>query len=152
MFPFRIVIIYILHSYVFVEPTVKIQMETVSKETEIETKSAERNRKLFDNMTKPQIFSNIINNVFNLHSCTLLYFETGSLNFYVRCGSAEGLENLWQSINDGILAEQLQEVLLTESVLDDEDVSCLYIETTMEEREHQEAYEKYVELGKKSHF
>ena len=144
--------IYFLHSYVCLEPAVKIQMETVCKERDIETKSTERNQKLFDNMTKPQILSNIINNVFNLHGCTLLWFETGSLNFYVQCESAEGLESIWQRINDGTLAEQLQDVLLTESVLDGEDVSCLYIETTMDEREHQEAYEKYVELGKKSAF
>ena len=144
--------IYFLHSHVFVEPAVKVQMKTVCKERDIEIKSTERNQKLFDNMTKPQILSNIINNVFNLHGCTLLWFETGSLNFYVQCESAEVLENIWQRINDGTLAEQLQDVLLTESVLDGEDVSCIYIETTMDEREHQEAYEKYVELGKKSAF
>ena len=127
-------------------------METVNKDTEFETKLEKRNRKLFASMTKPQIVSNLINNVFNLHACTLLWFGTGSLNFYVQCESAEALENMWQSINDGTLAEQLEDVLLTESVLDDEDVSCLQIETTMDEREHQAAYENYVELGKNGNF
>ena len=136
----------------FVEPSVKIQIETVNKDADNETKSEKRNRKLFDSMTKPQIFSNLINNVFNLHACTLLWVETGSLNFYVQCESADALENLWQSITDGTLAEQFLDVFLTESVLDDEDVSALHIETTMNEREHQEAYEKYVELGKKYNY
>ena len=133
---------------IYVEPSVKIQIETVNKDADIATKSENRSRKLFDSLTKPQILSNLINNVFNLHACTLLWFETGSLNFYIQCESVDALENIWQSINDGTLAQQLQDVLLTESVLDDEDVSCLHIETTMDECEHQEAYAKYVDLGK----
>ena len=102
-------------------------------------------------MRRPQILSNLIKNVF-YDTFTLSWFEIGSLHLYGQCESSEALENLWQSINDGTLAKQLQDVLLTESVLDDEDVSCLHIETTMDGREHQEAYEKYVKLGKKSNY
>ena len=135
-----------------IEPSVKIQIKAVEKDVDFETNSEKRSRKLFDSITKPQILSNLINNVFNLHACTLLWVETGSLNFYVQCESANALENIWQIINDGTLAEQLQDILLTESVLDDEDVSCLHIETTIDRREHQEAFKKYVELGKKLNY
>ena len=147
----RTLILYRLCVYlcIFIEPPVKIQIEAVEKDVDFETNSEKRSRKLFDSITKPQILSNLINNVLNLHACTLLWVETGSLNFYVQCESAEALENLRQSINDGTFAEQLEDVLITESVLDDEDVSCLHIETTMDDREHQEAYQKYVEMGKK---
>ena len=133
---------------IFVEPAVKIKIEAACNEMDSETKSAERNQKLFYIMSKPQILSNLINNVF-YNTFTLSRYEIGSLNLYVQCESSEALENLWQSINDGTLAEQLQNILLTESILDDEDVSCLHIETTMDEREHQEVYKKYVEIGKK---
>ena len=134
--------------YFGAEPTVKIQVETFSNNLNTDDQSVKRTQKLFDNMTKPQILTNLINNVFNLYSCNLLWFETGSLNFYVKCESAEALENLWRSINDGTFAEQLQIVLLTESVIDDEDVSGLHMKTTMDRGELKLAYEKYMELGK----
>lgn len=135
--------------YFCIEPTVRIHVETVKKKSDTDDQSVKRTQKLFDNITKPQILSNLINNVFNLYDCTLLWFETGSLNFFVQYKSAEALENMWQSIKDGTLAEQLGNVLLTESVLDGEDVSSLYINPTIDDREHQLAYEEYVKFGKK---
>ena len=123
-------------------------METITKDSSTDNEFTQQYQTLFESMLKPQNFSNLINNVFNRFGCILLSIETGSLYFYVQCESAKGLENMWRCINDGTLAQQLEEILLTESALDNEDVPCLHIKTTMDEREHQEAYEKFVELGK----
>ena len=73
-------------------------------------------QRVFLQIPKPQFLSNIVNNVFGALGGTLNWFETGSLHFHVKC-STDSLETIRKAVQNGIVAMQLSEILLTDDVL-----------------------------------
>ena len=104
---------------------------------------ATRGRALFKSMTKSQISSNLINNVFKPIGCRLVKFSTNKsakpLQLSVQCRNIDALEKTQETTADGSLAKKLERVLLTEEVIEDEDISHLCIRTEMDDDSYKTA-------------
>ena len=104
---------------------------------------ATRGKTLFKSMTKAQISSNLINNVFRPIGCQLVKFSANKsakpLKLSVQCRNIDALEKTQERTADGSLAKKLERVLLTEEVIKDEDFSHLCIRTEMDDDSYKTA-------------
>ena len=113
-------------------------------------------RELVDNfithLAKPQVLSNIVNNVFNPLDCILSKFNTtrtpGGFEFVVRCGNVTALLKIQKSVYDGTLAKQIERAVFTVEVIGEENLTRVSMKTKIDEETYQEAYEKLQKSGK----
>ena len=103
-------------SYFSEELHIKVDFQTNTVWKTRENLRSEMTQRVFLQIPKPQFLSNIVNNVFGALGGTLNWFETGSLHFHVKC-STDSLETIRKAVQDGIVAMQLSEILLTDDVL-----------------------------------
>ena len=119
--------------------------------SDVKNKLLELVDKIVTHLVKPQVLSNIVNNVFNPLDCILSKFHTtrtlGGLEFVVRCGNVTALVKIQESVCDGTLAKQIEKALLTVEVKGKETLTRISLKAKIEEETYQEAYEKLQKSG-----
>ena len=124
---------------------IKIKTEYVQHQASKTEPSA--GRSIFKNISKPQVISNLVNNVFKPMGCKLVKCAARPLRFSVQCSSVANLEKTRERSEDGTLARELKDVLLTEEIIKDGNPSNLCFKTEMDEETYQMAHRTFLESG-----
>ena len=138
--------------YLITDVNIKMDVQDTS---DIKTKLHEQVElvdKIFTHLLKPQVLSNIVNNVFNPLGCILLKFNTtsapGALEFSIGCGKFNALVKIQESVMDGTLAKQMEKVILTVEVIGEEKLTSVSIKTHIDKETYREAREKLLKSSK----
>ena len=152
---FLLLLFLFYYYYYYLSTTITITDITIEMDLQdmsgVKNKLLELVNNIITHLAKPQVLSNIVNNVFSPLDCILSKFNTtrapGGLEFVVRCGNVTALVKIQESVNDGTLVKQIERAVFTVEVIGEENLTRVSMKTKIDEETYQEAYEKLQKSG-----